>query len=104
MMSKSINIPTDFSRFPAGRFISDGSFSGEKFRRDLLVPALRTADFVEVHFDGTLGYGSSFLEEAFGGLIRDGFASHDLAKKLKIFSNDDTLIAEVREYLGISLH
>jgi hypothetical protein len=104
MMSKSINISSDFSRFPAGRFISDGRFSGERFRQEYLAPALRSADVVEVHLDGTLGYGSSFLEEAFGGLLRDGFSSDELVKRLKIVSNDDTLVAEVRQYLGISLH
>jgi STAS-like domain of unknown function (DUF4325) len=105
MTSKQINIPQDYTRFPAGRFVSDGGFSGERFRDELLVPALRSADVVEVHLDGTLGYGSSFLEEAFGGLVRvAGFNPNELLRRLILVSNDETLIAEIRQYLRISIH
>jgi hypothetical protein len=64
----------DFAPSPGGRYIADGAFSGEWFRDDILVPALRAAieasTVLRVELDGTSGYGSSFLEEAFGGLIR----------------------------------
>lgn len=66
---KTINIADDFSRFPAGRFREDGDASGAAFR-DLLEAALQNAEKVEVVFDGVAGFGSSFLEEAFGGLVR----------------------------------
>jgi hypothetical protein len=56
-----------------GRHISDGPFSGEQFRDRFLVPALtraaKTSDKVVVILDGTR-YLSSFLDEAFGGLVR----------------------------------
>ncbi|MBH1510730.1 STAS-like domain-containing protein [Stenotrophomonas maltophilia] len=67
---KTIDISRDFSKVPAGRFITDGDFSGEIFRDKLLVPALHEYDKVQIILDNTAGYGSSFLEEAFGGLIR----------------------------------
>lgn len=64
----------DHSPSPGGRYIKDGDFSGEWFRNEFLVPSLREAvinnDTVTVELAGTSGYGSSFLEEAFGGLIR----------------------------------
>ena len=64
----------DYARSPGGRFISDGPFSGEWFREEILRPALAAAidagQKLNVEMDGTSGYGSSFLEEAFGGLIR----------------------------------
>lgn len=105
MTNKQIRIPQDYTRYPAGRFISDGGFSGQRFRQELLVPALRSADVVEVHLDGTLGYGSSFLEEAFGGLVRvEGFSKDDLLRKLELVSEDESLITEIRQYLGISVH
>ena len=69
--TKTIVIARDFSRFPAGRFRSDSDASGAAFRDDLLVDALANSDEVEVVFDGVPGFGSSFLEEAFGGLIRE---------------------------------
>ena len=66
-----IVIADDFSPYPAGRFPEDGRFNGTTFRRDYLAPALRQGDTVEVVFDGVAGFGSSFLEEAFGGLVRE---------------------------------
>lgn len=67
---KIIDISRDFSRVPAGRHREDGDHSGEEFREVLLAPALREFSSVQVILDNTEGFGSSFLEEAFGGLIR----------------------------------
>jgi STAS-like domain of unknown function (DUF4325) len=58
------------------------------FRDDFLVPALGTYDQVRVVLDGTAGYPSSFLEEAFGGLVRSGYSGTVLAKKLEIQAID----------------
>ena len=66
-----IVIAEAFSPYPAGRYVADGEFNGTTFRQNYLVPALQTFDRVEVVFDGVAGFGSSFLEEAFGGLIRE---------------------------------
>lgn len=79
---KTINVATDFSRTPAGRFRTDGPASGERFREDFLKTPLQAGQIVEIHLDGAAGYPSSFLEEAFGGLIRHSYVSKDLAKKL----------------------
>ena len=67
--TKTIVIARDFSKFPAGRFPKDGDASATAFRDDLLVPALREGEDVEVVFDGVVGFAASFLEEAFGGLV-----------------------------------
>jgi hypothetical protein len=81
----TIFVATDFSKFPAGRFYSDGEFSGQRFREEFLLPALRSSDNVKVILAGTKSYGSSFLEEAFGGLVRYGyFTSEQLAHQLEI--------------------
>jgi hypothetical protein len=75
----------DYAPSPGGRFISDGEYSGEWFRDVILAPALRLAiendQILDVRLDGTSGYGSSFLEEAFGGLIRHRVASPLAVKK-----------------------
>lgn len=68
--TKTIVIARDFSKFPAGRYREDGKASGAAFR-DMLVDALQSAEGVVVIFDGVAGFGSSFLEEAFGGLVRE---------------------------------
>lgn len=69
-----IDIARDFSRFPGGRYARHGKYSGEEFRNRKLAPALREAieraTRLVVRIDGVRGYGSSFLEEAFGGLVR----------------------------------
>lgn len=84
---RTIDVAKDFSRSPAGRFPSDGPYSGELFRESLLGPLIREGEPVEVRFAGVLTMGSSFLEEAFGGLVRFGFASREqLRKQLKIES------------------
>lgn len=76
-----IKIASEFSEFPAGRTKEDGPNSGEKFREDFLVPALKNeGSHLTVDLDDTMGYGSSFLEEAFGGLVR---AHHLNLEKLK---------------------
>jgi len=67
---QEIKVATDFSKTPGGRFVSDGDWSGERFREEFLWPALKSAGQIRVDLSGTLGYGSSFLEEAFGGLVR----------------------------------
>lgn len=80
-----INISNDFSNYPLGRDNADGPFNGERFRKEFLVPALTSNEHVSVHLDGPKGYGSSFLEEAFGGLARlEGFPIEVLEKKLAI--------------------
>ena len=65
---------SDYVQSPGFRFTKDGPNSGEWFRNSVLSPALRAAinegSQLTVELDGVAGYGSSFLEEAFGGLIR----------------------------------
>lgn len=83
-----ITIATDYSRYPGPRYEKDGPYSGEKFRDSLLLPKLREAitsgHRVFVVLDGVAGYGSSFLEESFGGLIRSGLLPADLRTHLSI--------------------
>lgn len=100
MSSKTIFIAKDYSDTPAGRYISDGTYSGERFREEFLYPALQENDHVEVNLDETLGYGSSFLEEAFGGLIRvKGMRIDDIKNKLNIVSSRSLYKNRVWEYI-----
>lgn len=94
-----INVARQFSRYPAGRYITDGPYSGAAFRDDYLLPALRTGSDVTVELDGVRGYGSSFLEEAFGGLVRIGVTAATLDKQLTLKSADESLVQEIREYI-----
>lgn len=79
-----ISIAKQFSDTPGGRFISDGKFSGEQFRKELLLPAIETGENVVIDLEGVLGLPPSFLEEAFGGLIRSGVSVNRLSRQLTI--------------------
>lgn len=97
-----ISIASDFSRFPGGRYVTDGPHSGEKFRDNVLIPAFSKNEKVSVNLDGTRGYGSSFLEEAFGGLVRKGINVADINNKLEIITKDKTLKREILEYIKLA--
>ncbi len=99
-----LKIAEEFTKFPSGRFKSDGKYSGERFREDLLVPILKEYDKVTVFIDGVKGYGSSFLEEAFGGTIRNKiFTKDELKRKLIIAFEDNAFQSyetEIWEYIN----
>ena len=95
--TKRIVIAQEFSRYPAGRFPEDGQFNGTTFREEHLVPALRNFDKVEVIFDGVAGFGFSFLEEAFGALIRnEGMDKSFLDTKLVISTTEPDLEDDIQ--------
>ncbi|MDP1559249.1 MAG: STAS-like domain-containing protein [Nitrosomonas sp.] len=100
MKEKIINIQRDFSRYPAGRYRSDGPYNGERFRDDFLIPALNNkADNIRIELDGVRGYNSSFLDEAFGGLVNCGFPVKELLERLQFISQDKSLIEEIKGYI-----
>lgn len=70
-----IKVAEDYTKTPGGRYICEGPFSGEDFRKRLLKPkfeeAMEKNEELYVDLDGGYGYATSFLEEAFGGLARE---------------------------------
>lgn len=100
MTTTVISVAKQFSPTPAGRYLADGPYPGEKFRDDLLLPALRDSEsLITVDLDGTAGFGSSFLEEAFGGLVRLGFEPATLRKRLTIHSSHPSYVSRVWSYI-----
>lgn len=94
----------DFSEFPGPRSPSIGPNSGEEFREEILIPAIKQNGVQElsVNLDGTYGYGSSFLEEAFGGLVRKKVIDRDQASLLianLVSDEDPSLIEEIKSYM-----
>lgn len=97
----------DFNPKPYGRFPKHGEGCGENYREKVLVPALHKYDKVHVNLTGYNRYGRSFLDEAFGGLIRESeftgaqihsklSYSHDLLESL-IIVIDDRIEAAIRD-------
>src|SRR5690625_3969459 len=103
--AKTIKIAADFSDEPFGRHPEDGDENGQRFREEILFPSLQKFDIVIIDFDGAEGYGSSFLEESFGGLVRKhGYKPEALLQRLRFKSDeDDSLITEVIEYIKTSI-
>ncbi len=85
------SVAKDFSRFPAGRGKDDGPRSGLHLREEMS-SLLREESVLVVDLDGTLGYGSSFLEAAFSGLCREGQVRVESAE-------DPSLVLEVMGYV-----
>lgn len=75
------NIGKEFSKDPAGRYISDGEGNGETFREEYLkerILALQPGEKLSIIIDdGVESYGSSFLVEGFAGLVKYGHITGD---------------------------
>lgn len=99
----TINISKDYSSTPGARFRTDGPFSGEEFREKFLEKYFTdpcNQEKITIILDGTSGYGTSFLEEAFGGLARK-FSKKQCLDKLEFVSNEEPLlIEEIKQYIA----
>jgi hypothetical protein len=97
MTTFTINIADDFSDAPGARYIKDGPASGELFYERLLKPKFESAveenSKLLVDLDGTFGYATSFISEAFGHLSRD-FTSEQVLKIIIIKSEEDEAVKE----------
>lgn len=99
-----IIIAKDYSRCPGARYESEGDYSGERFRKELLLPRLKDAIKagvkLEVVLDGSAGYSTSFIEESFGGLIRsDGLTLQEVKDNIIIISEEDpSYIDDINDY------
>lgn len=85
----NINIGVDFSRSPSGRTARDGPHNGTTFREKHLKRAVKLSqsanEKLTIKLDDAEGYGSSFLDEAFGGLVRKGYIEPETLIKLLKF-------------------
>ena len=76
------SIATQFSRVPSARNEGEGKYSGISLRKI-------------IYLDGTAGYGTSFLEEVFGGLIREEKLDYsEVCKTLEIISDEEPELKE----------
>lgn len=97
--SMTISIARDFSDVPWGRYPADGDACGQNFREKHLLPALRKdREAVVVNLDGLAGVAASFLDEAFGGLIRESrVPASTLRARLAVVTTQP----ELRMFVGL---
>ncbi len=98
----TINIAKDYSKTPGARYKDDGPFSGEEFRENYLENHfidINNNTKIQVILDGTEGYATSFLEEAFGGLARKYGAKRCLDRFEFISEEEPLLIKEIINYI-----
>ena len=93
----------DTTSTPGARYRSDGPDSGEEYRESVLQPAFERAvhnsTTLLVDLDGTHGYATSFLEEAFGGLARLYGSVVVLATLIFKCDDEPTLREEIVGYI-----
>lgn len=97
-----ISMKTDFCLTPGPRYRREGEHSGEEFRIKILEPKfeqiLLEKKKLIIDLDGTFGYGTSFLEEVFGGLARK-YGNINIMDHLEIVSEEEPyLIADIEKY------
>jgi hypothetical protein len=94
----------DYTRTPGGRYASDGAYPGQEFLDSHLKPAFERAKSdgatLTVDLDGTAGYASSFLDEAFAGLTRT-FGRAEVEQILRIKSDAEPYLHEdIQQYIA----
>ena len=101
----TLSVARQFTEFPGGRSRRISEFSGEQFREEFLEPAVKSGEEVIVELDGVVGYGSSFLEEVFGGIVRamKWLNRDQVNKHLKIISSRESWLIEANQYIDDEL-
>lgn len=90
MNDKEFSIAKEFSVFPGPRKKRQGADSGEGLGEVLAKRLRASPGRFRIILDGTVGIGSSFLDEAFGGLVSEhGFDATELERRLDIVSEMD---------------
>lgn len=94
-----------FSRVPGSRELDEGAkaHTGEDFRINFLEPAFDNAIMsgkkLTVNLDGTIGYGTSWLEEVFGGMVRK-YGREKVNQTIRFVSiQEPYLIEDIQEYI-----
>lgn len=90
-MTYRLVVKDEFSDSPAGRLPIHDDANGQLFRQTVLREALKKHTHVTVDFTGVKTIvGSSFLDEAFAGLVyHDGFTEEQVKARLDIIIPSD---------------
>ena len=87
-----IKISKDYTVNPGARYYDDGPFSGEDFFHLVLDKSFKSAldnhEKLTVDLDGTTGFASSFLSEAFG-LLSEKYTPKTVLDNIDIVSMEE---------------
>lgn len=102
-MEQRIKIAEDFSHVPGARYYDDGPKSGQEFYDKLLLPkfeeTLKNKTKLIIDLDGTEGYATSFLDEAFRSLA-DKFNPDVVWNNIELVSDEEPdWIDEIKSYI-----
>ncbi len=99
MIEVVYSIAKQFGRHPGPRLRTQGPQSGEALRAKLVrLLKENPLKIIAIDLDGTSGFGSSFLDEAFGGLIRSEGFEPAIIERFKFRSSiDPSYILEIEE-------
>lgn len=104
----TLKVAEEFTKTPGVREEIEGNFPGEQFLKEVLLlkfeQALKENIKLLVDLDGASGYPTSFLEAAFGGLVRHYKSVQTVRDNLIFISKDDPyLIGDIEEYINDAL-
>lgn len=99
-----ISVARDFSKTPGPRYKEEGEFSGEDFFERILeskfLKAIEENKKLKIDLDGTIGYGTSFLEHVFGGLARK-YTPQKVNEIIEIISTEEEYLKkDIQEYIN----
>jgi hypothetical protein len=89
-------------KYPGHRDKKQSDNSGEEFRDSILIPFINQNKdrSIVIDLSGAVGYPPSFLDEAFGGCIRNGI---DEIQNVKIIGVDEIEMERIKRYITNAL-
>ena len=101
MNKRVLSVALDYSPSPGGRTTEDGKYPGDKFRDTFLLPIIEKYpnEQIILDLDGGEGYGTSFLEETFGGLVRLGYTKEQIYNTFEIKSALKSDLRLIEQYI-----
>lgn len=101
-MKIEINVAKDFSDMPYGRSKKESTTNATKFKEEVLIPSInKNPEKLILNFDGVLGLGGSFVDEAFYDLYkRVGKTKEELNNIIEIKSESKHILEKIKERLS----
>jgi len=88
----------EYTKFPGGRFVRLGPYSGEDFREKVLRPIFESDKKIVIDATGVVtSFSPSFLDEAFGELAKE-YGLETFLNKVEFYSDDSPELKDKMMY------